>query len=67
MEIKLNDIGSNRISYKQNASGFWYINELTINCVSIIDGIELSKRAIDKVIEILEVKNKVEKIKNGKK
>ena len=61
MRIKLveNDIGSNRISFKQNASGFWYINELTINCVSVIDGIELSKVAIDKVILILEEKNNV--------
>ena len=61
MKIKLveNDIGSNRISFKQNSSGFWYVNELTINCVSIIDGIELSNVAIDKVTLILEEKNKV--------
>ena len=61
MRIKLveNDIGSNRISFKQNSSGFWYINELTINCVSIIDGIELSKVAIDKVLFILKEKNEV--------
>ena len=61
MKIKLveNDIGSNKVSFKQNSSGFWYINELTINCVSIIDGIELSKVAIDKVILILEDKNNV--------
>ena len=61
MKIKLveNDIGSNRISFKQNSSGFWYINELTINCVSIIDGIELSKVAIDKVLFILKEKNEV--------
>ena len=60
MKIKLveNDIGSNRVSFKQNSSGFWYINELIINCVSIIDGIELSKVAIGKVILILEEKNK---------
>ena len=61
LKVKLveNDIGSNKVSFKQNSSGFWYINELTINCVSIIDGIELSKVAIDKVILILEEKNKV--------
>ena len=61
MKIKLveNDIGSNRISFKQNSSGFWYVNELTINCVSIIDGIELSKVAIDKVLSILKEKNEV--------
>ena len=60
MKTKLveNDIGSNRVSFKQNSSGFWYINELTINCVSIIDGIELSKVAVDKVILILEEKNR---------
>ena len=61
MNIKLveNDIGSNRVSFKQNSSGFWYVNELTINCVSIIDGIQLSKVAIDKVILMLEEKNRV--------
>ena len=59
LKVKLveNDIGSNKVSFKQNSSGFWYVNELTINCVSIIDGIELSKAAIDKVIIILEEKN----------
>ena len=61
LKVKLveNDIGSNRVSFKQNSSGFWYINDLTINCISIIDGIELSKVAINKVILILEEKNNV--------
>ena len=61
VKIKLieNDIGCNRISLKQNSSGFWYTNEITINCISIIDGIELSKTAINKVIKILNEVNKV--------
>lgn len=68
MEIKIeNDIGSNKISFKQNASGFWYTNDLTINCISIIDGIELAERCIDRINKILDIKNKVSDKKNESK
>lgn len=60
VNINYNDIGSNRISFKQNSSGFWYTNELTINCISIMDGIELGENAIKKINKILE------KVNNGK-
>ena len=52
------DIGENKISTKQNASGFWYCTDITINCISIIDGIALMNRAIDETIEVLKEKNK---------
>ena len=58
-KIVNNDLGSNKVSFKQNSSGFWYVNELSINCISIIDGIELMGKAIDKASNILKVKNKV--------
>ena len=58
-KIVNNDLGSNKVSFKQNSSGFWYVNELSINCISIIDGIELMGKAIDKASTILKVKNKV--------
>lgn len=51
------DLGSNKVSFKQNASGFWYVNELTINCISIIDGIELMAVAIEKSDKILKTRN----------
>ena len=51
------DIGANKISVKQNSSGFWYCGELYINCVSIIDGIALMNRAIDEIQKILDKKN----------
>jgi len=63
LEIKESDIGSNRISIKQNASGFWYCGELTINCISIIDGIRLMESAIDELKQVLERKNNIEKSK----
>lgn len=53
-----NDNGSNKISLKQNASGFWYVNDITVNCVSIMDGIEIMSGAIDRINSILEDKNK---------
>ena len=56
-----NDLGSNKVSFKQNSSGFWYVNELSINCISIIDGIELMGKAIEKATSILKNKNKMER------
>jgi len=60
-KIVNNDLGSNKVSFKQNSSGFWYVNELSINCISIIDGIELMGKAIDNASNILKSKNKVKK------
>jgi len=55
--INITDIGSNRVSFKQNSSGFWYTNDLTINCISIFDGIAIGEKAIDDINRMLKVKN----------
>lgn len=52
------DVGCNKVSVKQNSSGFWYCADLTINCVSIMDGIALIDKAIGEIIKVLEEKNK---------
>lgn len=51
--ISDNDIGSNKISVKQNSSGFWYVNDITVNCIDIIVGIETIEGAIHKIDNIL--------------
>lgn len=48
-----NDIGTNKISVKQNSSGFWYVNDITVNCIDIIVGIETIEGAIHKINKIL--------------
>lgn len=60
------DVGSNKISYNQTANGVWRCKELTINCMSIIDGIALSDIAIGEVEKILDIRNAKEK-DDGKK
>ena len=54
----MQDIGENKVSMKQNASGFWYCTDITINCISIIDGIRLMQSAIEDVEKLLADKNK---------
>jgi len=58
------DLGENRVSLKQNASGFWYVNDMTVNCTSIMDGISLMDKAIEKMNKILIKYNKKEKKEN---
>ena len=58
IEINSNDIGSNKLSVRQNSSGFWYCDQLEINCISIIDGIALMKTAIEEMKKVLKDKNK---------
>ena len=57
------DLGENKVSVKQSASGFWYCADITVNCTSVIDGIELMGNAIDKMQEILDKKNNKNKDK----
>lgn len=52
------DIGSNKVSVRQNSSGFWYCDQLELNCISIIDGIRLMKDAICEMKKVLKEKNK---------
>jgi len=55
--ISDNDIGTNKVSVKQNSSGFWYVNDITVNCIDIIVGIETIEGAIHKINDILKVLN----------
>lgn len=55
--ISENDIGTNKVSVKQNSSGFWYVNDITVNCIDIIVGIETIEGAIHKINDILKVLN----------
>jgi len=57
------DLGENKVSVKQSASGFWYCADITVNCTSVIDGVELMDRAIAKMTTILKHHN----IKEDKK
>lgn len=51
------DLGENKVSCKQSSSGFWYCADITINCTSVIDGVELMDRAISSMKKILEKYN----------
>ena len=60
-------IGENKISAKQSSKGFWYVDEMSFYCNSIIDGLELLDRAIQKVNKILKkYNNGIEEKKNKK-
>ena len=56
------NIGENKISCKQSSKGYWYVDELSIYCNSIIDGLELMDRSIEKANKVLKKYNK-----NGEK
>ena len=61
------DLGENKVSVKQSSSGFWYCADITVNCTSVIDGVELMDRAIEKMNLVLEKYNsKKEKKENIK-
>jgi len=60
------DLGENKVSVKQSASGFWYCADLTVNCTSVIDGVELMDRAIERMTEILCKHNKKDDKKEKK-
>lgn len=53
--------GENTLVFGQTSKGQLYLKEMSIVCHSIIDGIELSDRALDKILKMLEEKNKVAK------
>ena len=51
------DLGENKVSVKQSASGFWYCADMTVNCTSIMDGVALMDKAILEMNKILEKYN----------
>lgn len=51
----------NEVKFKQNSKGLWVCDGITINCSSIMDGIELADRAMIKVNKILRSRNKNKK------
>jgi len=55
------DLGENKVSVKQSASGFWYCADITVNCTSVIDGVALMDKAIDQMNKVLKKYNKKEK------
>jgi len=55
------DLGENKVSVKQSASGFWYCADITVNCTSVIDGVALMDRAMEKMSAILKEHNNKEK------
>ena len=55
------DLGENKVSVKQSASGFWYCADITVNCTSVIDGINLMDRAVEEMAKILKKHNNIEK------
>ena len=61
------NIGENKVSLKQTSSGFWYVNDLSINSNSIMDAIALMDAAIYKTIEVLSKYNDSEEHNNLKK
>lgn len=61
------NIGDNKVSLKQSASGFWYVNELSINSNSIMDAIALMDAAIYKTEELLKKYNNQIEVNNLKK
>jgi len=61
------NIGDNKVSLKQSASGFWYVNELSINSNSIMDAIALMDAAIYKTEDLLKKYNNQEEKHNLKK
>ena len=58
METQIISFGENKASVKQSSSGFWYTNELTICCTSIMDGLVLLDRAVFELNKILNKYNK---------
>jgi len=61
------NIGENKVSLKQTSSGFWYVNDLSINSNSIMDAIALMDAAVYKTIELLNKYNDQEEKNNLKK
>jgi len=55
------DLGENKVSVKQSASGFWYCADITVNCTSVIDGVALIDKAINEMSKVLERYNKKDK------
>lgn len=60
IKIEEMDAGNNKISYKQNSSGFWR-GEFTINFTDYNKGKKLADRILDDMIKTLNVKNNVDK------
>jgi len=58
------NLGENKVSVKQTSSGFWYVNELSIGSLSIMDGIALMDRAMSETEKILLRFNKEKKSKD---
>ena len=54
------NIGENKVSCKQTSNGFWYVNDISISGISVIDNIELMDRSIEKIAGVLK------KYNNGK-
>lgn len=52
------DLGENKVSVKQSASGFWYCADITVNCTSVIDGVVLMDKAIGEMHKVLDKYNK---------
>jgi len=61
------NIGENKVGLKQTSSGFWYVNDLSINSNSIMDAIALMDAAVFKTEELLEKYNNQESKNNLKK
>jgi len=61
------NLGENKVSVKQSASGYWYVNELSVSCLSIMDGLVLMDKAIGEATKLLDKYNqKPDELKNGK-
>jgi len=61
------NLGENKVSVKQTSSGYWYVNELAVSCLSVIDGLVLVDRAIAETEKILEKYNaKTDSVPAGK-
>jgi len=54
------NIGENKVSCKQTSNGYWYVNDISISGISVMDNIELMDRAIEKITVVLK------KYNNGK-
>jgi len=55
------DLGENKVSVKQSASGFWYCADITVNCTSVIDGVALMDKAMERMNLVLMKYNKKDK------
>jgi hypothetical protein len=66
MESQIISFGENKASVKQNTSGLWLCNELTITGSSISDVLVLMDHAIKELDKILGKYNKMEAKKDGK-